>query len=718
MNAISSENEIENSPESNENDLFNIPELPEDVLDALGPGRFTDISFISSGATSSVFSAHDTNLDKTVAIKLLSHANEHKLINFQGEAKTACKLNHKNIVKTLNFGVTRKNDAYLIMDFVKGQSLESVIQEHGHLPVKQAIQLFMQICDGMIHSHEKKIVHRDLKTANIVVQNYGKDDVNVIVVDFGLARERQSKEHTQGSSGGNVKGSPLFISPEQAKGLHGDERSDIYSLGCIVFRALTGKWVFTADDLFELLRKHVEEPPPQLNDVAPDLEFDPMLEQLVKHMLEKDPDRRYQTTKEVREAFAQIQAEFAARESGAAKHDVQLAPPAPPRRIRAQLFYTLVVTVALMMVGSTWFFLQNNYANIHTAEKKKRTESRPMMLDRLFRVESTAFMSHLDKTQYIVKDSTLLEDSDLVCFDGTALQTPNINMSYAVKLSGEGLAHLSQIRGLNLELNFTKFTEAGYRTLGSLENLEGVALGGTNVANEQWEYLAKLPRLKEVGLDQCEFLDDNCVKTISQCRSLHTFVARDKKTKLTDKSIEHLSHCPALEFLQIDGADITDEGLKPILQHKQMADLRLNRCNKLTGKSLRAIVDAFPNLHLLGFGFTNVKTEDLTCLAKLKKIEFLEIPGVPIYDEQMKMFGQMNDLKWLYLSDVKCTEKGLRYLYPLRKQLRKLVWMKIDISKNALDELKANLPTTNIVFPGRVEQVDDHMSDMLDMMKD
>lgn len=190
--------------------------LPDDVLEALGPGRLTHIELLGSGTTSSVFSAHDNGLDKKVAIKYLKHANPTRLINFQTEAKLASKLSHPNLVKILNFDVTKKNHAFLIMEFVDGNSIEKILEEVGCIPPEIAIPLLMQICDGLAHSHSKKIAHRDLKTGNILVQGYGTDAMRAIVVDFGLAQERQSQDKaTQGISSGKIKGSPNYISPSK-----------------------------------------------------------------------------------------------------------------------------------------------------------------------------------------------------------------------------------------------------------------------------------------------------------------------------------------------------------------------------------------------------------------------------------------------------------------------------------------------------------------------
>jgi serine/threonine protein kinase len=693
--------------------------FPQDVLDALGQGRFSNIEYISSGATSSVYSAHDKNLDKVVAIKLLSHADAAKLIKFQTEAKTACKLDHKNLVKTLNFGVTKKNHAYLIMNYVEGPSLESLIEQQGPISIDIAIRLFIQICDGMIHSHGKKITHRDLKTSNIIVQSFGSDAVNVIVVDFGLAKERQSQEKTQqGTSSGKVRGSPMFISPEQAQGKVGDERSDIYSFGCIMFRTLTAGWVFEADDMFELLRKHIEEPAPELSSAAPGLRFDQALEQLVQRMLEKEPQKRYQSMREVKDALLEIQKERAGVDEGPQKAAVRKAPVEERKGLGSRLAVPLILLALLVVSALSLRFFNTPESQLSQEEKLRleKLEQPRKKLERLFRIDTSMFMSHIETEQLIVKEAYLLRDWELSCFDDAHAPVPNINLSYASKLTGEGFKHFANIPGLALELNYTNLTPAAYIELGKLKNLEGLSLSSTSVTNEDLKCLVGLPQLKELCLDTCKNLDDECLDTISKFSALEVFVARDQKSRLTDRGISKLAKCRRLSFIQIDGADITDDGVRNLLSLQNMLDIRLNRCRRVTGESLKAITRSFPQLHLIGFGFTRTKSEDLACLANCKNLEYIEIPGVPITDEQMKMFGQLKDLKWLYLSDVNCTEKGLTYLYPL-KNMRKIVWMRIDVPKDAIVELQKQLPNTIFVTPGRPQEVDETMSSMLDMMK-
>lgn len=211
-------------------------DIPADVLEKLGD-RYSAFEYISSGATSAVYKAHDAILDKIVALKVLKRAEEKDLIRFQKEARAASQLEHENLVHILDFNVTTANNAFLIMEFVEGRDLESILEESGPLPVQQAISIAEKICLGMSHAHNKQIAHRDLKASNIIVSNLDSPDKrSITVVDFGLAKKQAQDDTvvTQAgaeltTTGGVIQGSPLYMSPEQARGEEADERSDIYS---------------------------------------------------------------------------------------------------------------------------------------------------------------------------------------------------------------------------------------------------------------------------------------------------------------------------------------------------------------------------------------------------------------------------------------------------------------------------------------------------------
>jgi len=692
--------------------------LPDDVVEALGQGRLSNVEYISSGATSSVYKATDNVLGKKVAIKLLEGGGAEDLMNFQSEAKTACKLDHHNLVKILNFGVTKKNHAYLIMDFVEGQSLESLVKNNGVLDIEAALPLLMQICDGMKHSHTKNIAHRDLKTANVIIQDFGTENVKAIVVDFGLARERQQSQGitTQGITSGRVKGSPMTISPEQAEGKPGDWRSDIYSLGCITFRVLTGRFPFQANDVFELLLKHINDQPPRLSELAPGKDFGDALEHVVERMLAKVPSDRYESMDDVKHALADV-LRIRELEKTPVKPGSTRTPKVVRKRVRRESVISIIAMILIAVAYGGWKVWQNFNAKATQQSNTKSLQDKQLKLKELFRVDRGHFMFKLDQKQLIPIAAHKITDETLDCFDGTTLPTSAINLSYT-KITGKGLRYLANIPNLELELNYTTLTDEGYRELGKLKNLCGLSLQKTGFGLKEMKYLANSRNMRELNFDYCQNLNDECLKIAgSSMPLLEAFVSRDTP-KIGDAGVSALTRCQYLKILQVDGSQVTDKSMDDLLKLTNIDDLRVNRARAVTGKALQKLTARFPRMRFIGFGFTKLKPADLAYLRNCPGLTYVEMPGVPIGDDEMKVFSELKDLQYLYLSEVVCSDKGLRYLYP-KKSMVKIVWLHVpNASNQAFEELQNQLPNTEIYTPGRSQKMQEKLHDVIDLFNE
>src|SRR5579885_840846 len=194
---------------------------------------------LGAGGMGAVYKGYDHVLEKTIGVKmLLPSLKKEAAIRFHNEAKACAKLEHPNILKVLDFGQTPKGDFYLIMDYIEGRSLADVIKTSGPLEVGTALDVFCQICSGLQHAHSRGVLHRDVKPSNVMLAQEAGGNYQVKVVDFGIAKLK-SDEQKLTTTGVRI-GSPLYMSPEQARGEEVDHRSDIYSMGCLMFAALTG----------------------------------------------------------------------------------------------------------------------------------------------------------------------------------------------------------------------------------------------------------------------------------------------------------------------------------------------------------------------------------------------------------------------------------------------------------------------------------------------
>lgn len=258
---------------------------------------------LGEGGMGSVYRAKHELLERTVAIKLLHSnlLNEPKSrLRFQEEAVAVGALDHRNIVDVTDCGVTEEGEPFLIMELLSGKSLSSLIKASTKLSMKQAVPIFVQICQGLEHAHRHGTIHRDLKPSNIIIADGpGRTEV-VKIVDFGIAKRLSAEndlELQKLTGTGELVGSPLYMSPEQCRGTVPDARSDIYSLGILMYETLTGAPPFTGNTFFETLGMHLDSPVPRFSKGAPaDLAA---IEPIVLRCLAKFPGDRYQTVEEV-----------------------------------------------------------------------------------------------------------------------------------------------------------------------------------------------------------------------------------------------------------------------------------------------------------------------------------------------------------------------------------------------------------------------------------
>ncbi|MBX3135112.1 protein kinase [Candidatus Obscuribacterales bacterium] len=273
--------------------------------------RYRIQSIIGQGGMSTVYKAQHTYMDRVVAVKLLHPhlvSDPISVQRFQQEAKAAASLSHPNIITVFDFGVTEDGLAFLVMDYLEGPSLGDLLDRTGSVPADEAIDIFRQVLKGLAHAHRKGVVHRDLKPRNMVLAVDEDGTVQVKIVDFGIAKviPQDGGESQHLTQTGEVFGSPIYMSPEQCSGLPLDLRSDIYSWGCVMYEVLTGVPPFLGKNAVETMSMHVNDPPPDFRQMAPNVVIPEELSSVVFGCLEKQQKKRYQTANAVLEALPSI----------------------------------------------------------------------------------------------------------------------------------------------------------------------------------------------------------------------------------------------------------------------------------------------------------------------------------------------------------------------------------------------------------------------------
>ncbi len=270
--------------------------------------KYQVIELIGTGAMGSVYRVEQVFLDQQFALKTLSSASSSniKLKRFQQEARAAGRLDHPNIVRTIDCGLIDGMQPYLVMDFAEGQTLDKYLEAVGTIHVREAVGMFIYLLEAMEYSHLQGVVHRDIKPSNIVVRK-GPHGLIPKIFDFGIAKVAAEGVGSQTlTKTGEIFGTPLYMSPEQCSGRPVDGRSDIYSLGCVLFEALTGTPPFIGGSYVETLVQHLNQRVPTLKEATMGREFSEEIERIVGKMLEKDPSKRYLNAAEAAQELVRV----------------------------------------------------------------------------------------------------------------------------------------------------------------------------------------------------------------------------------------------------------------------------------------------------------------------------------------------------------------------------------------------------------------------------
>jgi len=281
-----------------------VPVAQDPLIGTKLAGKYEILSVLGTGGMGVVYKGRQDVMDRIVAIKMLQshHLNDSMSVKrFQQEGRATCKLNHPHIITVYDFGISQQTgQPFIVMDYLQGVPLSEIIKQEGQVSVDRAIKVFSQASDALGHAHKQGIIHRDLKPSNIVLISYDGDKDFVKVVDFGVAQIMEdatgsTENHQRLTQMGEVCGSPVYMSPEQCQGFKLDRRSDVYSMGIVMYETLTNRLPLLGRTMVETMRKHIEDPPPRFSEVRPDLYIPERVEAVILKALAKDPNDRHQS---------------------------------------------------------------------------------------------------------------------------------------------------------------------------------------------------------------------------------------------------------------------------------------------------------------------------------------------------------------------------------------------------------------------------------------
>jgi serine/threonine protein kinase len=318
-------------PHTGKPPLYRI-QIPNDFRDLLVGAtlgsRYWVLSVIGRGGMSVVYKAKVKDTGKIVAVKTLRTAgmtDDMVVKRFQREAELLSRLNHPRIVNLHAYGSSAKGQPYFVMDYLIGQNLTDLLARENHLEPERFQDIFVQVCAAIEHAHRQGAIHRDIKPGNIMLTRQGATTDYVKVVDFGIAK--MAEEAQRLTRMGEVWGSPIYMSPEQCMGAPVDARSDIYSLGIVMYESLTGKVPFLGRNYADTMTKQISDDPAPFALVRPDLKIPASLEKIVMAAMAKQPENRYQS-------LGQMRKDLEAALSAKATTEIPLAAAVKPNKAK------------------------------------------------------------------------------------------------------------------------------------------------------------------------------------------------------------------------------------------------------------------------------------------------------------------------------------------------------------------------------------------------
>lgn len=540
-------------------------------------GRYRVISLLGRGGMGVVYKVEQIFLGKELALKtiLKGERTENILRRFQAEARAVFSLHHPNIIAVHDFGLLDDDTPFMAMEIVTGKTLGDRLKE-GPLSIDEAITLFIQICFGLAHAHENGIVHRDIKPNNIMILDelsWGTEG-SIKILDFGIAKltQHEGGEIQALTRTGEIFGSPFYMSPEQCLGTKIDHRSDIYSLGCVLFESLTGKPPFVGDNAMNTMLMHQRTGCPKLADKLQEMRqktnFPPELEEIVQTLLAKNPDDRYQNLGLAAHDLAALKRGEKSNISAV----VNVARPGRPTAITApdtvklkqrNFILMLAATAVLFSAGTATLSLYLHSIKRVSPEAYKSKATVPFTEPNLPTVD-TAHGAY----KYVAKLGDPTDRTNPTTISSRQTQEKDIPES---TLAGEIKNHspiffvsdyptdetLEQFKGYKdaqfLELSNCKVTDAGFKNLRDSKVLRLVLSGDKDIKS---------------------------VDEISKLRYLQRLNMRE--TGITDSALTQLAELPMLDQLDISGCDISEKGLLALtkstsLTQVQLSDKKFNR---------------------------------------------------------------------------------------------------------------------------------------------
>lgn len=685
----------------------NEAELPVDARD-YPLERYKPLSIIGEGVSGRVYLSRDRVLGKRVAVKTLRQLSQSELINFQNSAKANSKLTHPRIVQVLDFGVSAQGSPFMVMDYVNGRGLDEVRRENGYFPWQTVFTMMVDLCDALGYAHENGIMHRDLKPSNMLVANINSQHPDICLIDFGVAEIGAPVQGNPragiagGGAGGSapgagtvggpiggaeatkrmttqIVGTPAYMSPDTTTGLPYTTRSDIYSLGCVMFECIAGRPPFISDTSLETLKMHAEMEPPALAEVNPSVDIPDDVQEVIGKCLQKRPGNRFHTATELMIALKRVlrahEREYSPKDTDGLRPGASPVVPAK-RRLGTVVWVAIIGLIAIVSMGAamTAIIIKSDQKPVQqkvvvkpkTATELTRLGSPQKSFDELFEEdEASKGTKFTAKVDLIDSDLKLLlgknveqlflneqpDITDVGCKILSKLPIQHMLLQ-ARKVTDDGLLSLASIESLRgLGLGQCKITDKGVMALS--ENLQTLGIAETQITDKCMSHIAKMHGLVLLNVTDGDISDDGLCQ-LTQLPLMELWIAH---TKVTDRSLIALGKGKAnLNSLSAVNTRISEKGLRA-LKHMPIWRLDLGSCENIDDDCIKMLAADFPKLTSLTIDDTSVTPASFKTLAEMKGLTYLRLSRLRFKESDLDPIMTLPNLQNLDVTNTNVTDK-------------------------------------------------------------
>jgi serine/threonine protein kinase len=633
-------------------------------------GRYRVIGLLGEGGMGAVYKVEQMFLKKEQALKTLSAGRMSDVAwrRFQKEATAASLLDHPGLIKVQDFGLIGDTQPFFVMDLAQGETLAAIIRRCGPLPLDMVLVIFRQICLGMGYAHKKHVIHRDIKPSNIMVSNYGdRLQMTVKIVDFGIAKQLNMDDADSLTRTGEVFGTPYYMSPEQCLGRTVDDRSDAYSVGCVLFEALTGLPPLIGDTALGTMMKHQSEKPPSLKEATLGKEFPDDLERVVAKLLAKDPRSRYNALEEVTVDLDRI----------ADNKPVLLGgkPPMPtPPPSRFEKFQQVIFALLILVLGivSGYFIARLTEKAIVVVpaappapnpmglagmenSRQEQPKSLPAQLEnfssnvpdgkwRLFHFGNISlgeiFAINDKGSAYVYRNGKFIKEGENTILIGEVL----INKAFVLRASPLLTHNAPYFRRFRAdEISGVDFDEAN-----------------ADLTDEQFQNLDHLSGIMFLRVVTPNSLDGKAISTINEFPNLTTLALRS--FRMTTADLLRVNRLQQLENLELHDFKDIDPLLDKLVSSSKLKALALDNCG-ITANIKR--LASIKQLVFLDLRHNAITDNDLKCLLELPNLRELNLGSCPKLSMQC-----VATLKRLPITSLRMSHRAPAEENTLKKELR------------------------------------------------